>query len=154
MISKGLSIFLSQFPINYFPHLLPFKVKLLEKDIYIYYLPFLVSIHFLIYSFTITSLKLLSSGLLITSLFKNPMDRILFQASSSSISQQHPTQLFFEASLSLVFCALLSPGLSLNLSGCYFSVSNVSFPSSTRTLQVTRSLLFSIPGVGKLLSTS
>lgn len=142
MTSKGLSLF---FCLHHL--LLPFspsKVKLLKKDVYITHtlpaLPFLHSLVDLFPSFTITSLKLLFSGLLITTSSKYPMDTILgLTLLNLSTALTH---FYFQTIFSLVFCVTIFSWFSSGPSRCCFCVSTASFLSSTRVPEVTRPLLF------------
>lgn len=101
MISKSLSIFFwSLCSISYYHHfLLPFKVKLLEKDIYVYYLPFFCSNAFLIYS----NLSPLFPWVSKTTLSQNPKDTILCLI-LLSLSAASNTVLFWNNLTSHLLC--------------------------------------------------
>lgn len=133
MISKGLSIFfLSPSSLSYYPYFfLPVKVKILEKHFYTYYLSFSPFTFDLLQSFTIASLKLISSGLITTTLSKSPMDTIRRPHLTQPFSSIQNSSLLKQSYL-LSSVPLLSPGFPLTSLAAAFQCPLQAFPPSSR----------------------
>lgn len=153
MTLKGLSIFFYLHPPSLLTPIFSFQsqtpLKKKKKSLHDIYtiIPFLCSIHLLIYFYLslLLSWNYVLSGLL-TILPKYPVD--ILGLTLLNLSAAITTRSYSETVLSPTFWVL-----SFGFSGCCSTMSTVNFPSSSRGPEVTRPLLFSRPGTGKLWPT-
>lgn len=152
MTSKGPSIFFYLHPpslptpIFSFQSQTPLKKKSTWHTHTI--IPFLCSIHLLIYFHLslLLSWNYVLSGLLTTISPEYPVD--ILGLTLLNLSAAITTQSYSETIFSPAFWVV-----SFGLSGCCSTMSTENFPSTSTAPEVTRPLLFSRPGTGKLQPT-